>query len=161
MKDWWNKLQSREQNLLLIAGSAVIILLFYSLAWSPLIKAGDNKRMRVENNQQLLFWMVSKSAQIEQLKLINPNIINAGNQRSLLAIIDSTANRLGLRNSIKQIQPEGADLATIWIEEISFDALANMLGQLDKNSNVKVTEANIAKLNKPGIVKARIALKRA
>ena len=105
--------------------------------------------------------MVSKSAQIEQLKLINPNIINAGNQRSLLAIIDSTANRLGLRNSIKQIQPEGADLATIWIEEISFDALANMLGQLDKNSNVKVTEANIAKLNKPGIVKARIALKRA
>ena len=161
MKDWWDKLQAREQGLLLIGGLAVMIFLCYSLVWSPLVKAIDHKRMRVENNQQLLAWMVSKSAQIKQLKLTNPNIINADNQRSLLAIIDSVANRLGLRNSIKQIQPEGADLATIWIEEISFDALAKMLGQLDKNSNVRVTEANITRVDKPGMVKARIALKRA
>ena len=160
MKDWWDKLQPREQNLLLIAGLAVIIFLFYTLAWSPLIQASDHKRMQFENNQQLLLWMVARSAQIKQLKLTHPGSSNADNRRSLLAIIDSMANRSGLRNSIKQIQPEGADLATIWIEEINFDAFAKMLGQLDKNHNVKVKEAHIIKLDKPGLVRARIALQR-
>ena len=161
MKDWWNNLQSREQNYVLIAGIVVILFLFYSLTWSPLVKARDNKRQQVENNQQLLSWMVSKSSEVKQLKLTNPNLLKSDSKRSILAIVDSLANRLGLRAAIRQIQPDGPHAATIWIDEISFDALATMLGQLDKNSNVKVREASITKLDQPGVVKARVLLKRA
>jgi general secretion pathway protein M len=161
MKDWWNNLQTREQNYVLIAGVAVILFLFYTLAWSPLVEARDSKRMRVENNQELLAWMKTKSTEIKQLRLTNPNLLRSDSNRSLLAIVDSLANRLGLRSAIKQIQPDGPHAATIYMDEIDFDALANMLGQLDKNSNVKVREANITRLDKPGIVKARLTLKRA
>ena len=161
MKEWWNKLQSREQNFVLVAGIVVILFLFYSIVWAPLVTARDDTKMQVENNQQLLSWMSAKSAQIKQLKLTNPNAVKADSKRSLLAIVDSMANRLGLRSSIKQIQPDGPHIATIWIEEISFDSLTMMLGQLDKNSNVKVKEASITKLDKPGVVKARVVLKRA
>ena len=160
MKDWWNNLQSREQNFVLLAGVVVILFLFYSMAWSPLAKARDDKRMQVENNQQLLSWMKTKSTEIKQLKLTNPNLLKSDSKRSLLAIVDSLANRLGLRAAIRQIQPDGPHAATVWIDEINFDSLATMLGQLDKNSNVKVSEANITKLDKDGIVKARILLKR-
>ena len=160
MKDWWNNLQSREQNFVIIAVIVVGIFLFYSLAWSPLNTARDNKRMQVENNQQLLSWMQAKSTEVKQLKLTNPNLLRSDSKRSLLAIVDSLANRLGLRAAIRQIQPDGPHAATVWIDEIDFDALATMLGQLDKNSNVKVSEANITKLEKTGIVKARIFLKR-
>ncbi len=160
MKDWWNTLQSKEQNYVLIAGIALILFLFYSVIWSPLIDARDNKRMRVENNQELLTWMKSKSTEIKQLKLTNPNLLKSDNKRSLLAIVDSLANRLGLRAAIRQIQPDGPHAATVYMDEINFDALAAMLGQLDKNSNVKVREANITKLEKPGVVKAKLILKR-
>ncbi|MDW3094760.1 MAG: type II secretion system protein M [Gammaproteobacteria bacterium] len=160
MKDWWNNLQSREQSFVLIAGIALILFLFYSLAWSPLADARDKKLMRVENNQELLLWMKSKSTEIKQLKLTNPNLLKSDNKRSLLAIVDSLANRLGLRAAIRQIQPDGPHAATVYMDEINFDALATMLGQLDKNSNVKVREASITKLEKPGLVKARLILKR-
>ena len=160
MKDWWLNLQSREQNMVLIAVVVIGLFLFYSLAWSPLVEARDAKRMQVENNQQLLSWMQAKSTEVKQLKLTNPNLLRSDSKRSLLAIVDSLANRLGLRASIRQIQPDGPHSATVWIDEIDFDALAMMLGQLDKNSNVRVSEANITKLDKAGIVQARILLKR-
>ncbi|MFK7793743.1 MAG: type II secretion system protein GspM [Gammaproteobacteria bacterium] len=160
MKDWWSNLQTREQNYVLIAGVVVILFLFYSLAWAPLTQARDAKRMHVENNQKLLSWMKTKSTEIKQLKLTNPNLLKSDNKRSLLAIVDSLANRLGLRAAIKQIQPDGPHAATVYMDEIDFDALATMLGQLDKNSNVKVLEATITKLDKPGVVKARLKLKR-
>ena len=160
MKEWWNNLQSREQNFVLIAAVVAGLFLFYSLAWSPLVEARDNKRMQVENNQQLLTWMQTKSTEVKQLKLTNPNLLRSDNKRSLLAIVDSLANRLGLRAAIRQIQPDGPHAATVWIDEIDFDSLSTMLGQLDKNSNVIVSEANITKLDKVGIVKARIFLKR-
>ncbi len=160
MRDWWNNLQTREQNFVLIAAIVVGIFLFYSLAWAPLNKARDDRKMQVENNQQLLAWMQTKSTEVKQLKLTNPNALRSDSKRSLLAIVDSLANRLGLRSAIKQIQPDGPHGATVWIDEIDFDALSTMLGQLDKNSNVKVTEANITKLEKAGIVKARLILRR-
>ena len=160
MKDWWNNLQAREQNMVLIASIVVVLFLFYSVAWAPLVKARDNKRMQVENNQQLLSWMQAKSTEVKQLKLTNPNILRSDSKRSLLAIVDSLANRLGLRAAIRQIQPDGPHAATVWIDEIDFDALSTMLGQLDKNSNVIVREANITKLDKVGLVKARLILKR-
>ena len=160
MKDWWSNLQSREQNFVLIAAVVVGLFIIYLMIWSPLTQARDNKRQQVENNKELLSWMVAKSAEVKQLKLTNPNLLKSDSKRSLIAIVDSLANRLGLRASIRQIQPDGPHAATIYIDEINFDALTTMLGQLDKNSDVKVKEADISKLEASGIVKARIFLKR-
>ena len=43
---------------------------------------------------------------------------------------------------------------------MNFDALIALLGQLDKRSNVKVREADVSRLEKPGVVKAKVVLKR-
>lgn len=160
MKDWWSNLQSREQNFVMIAAMVIGLFLIYLMIWSPLTQARDNKRQQVENNKELLSWMMEKSAEVKQLKLTNPNLLKSDSKRSLIAIVDSLANRLGLRTAIRQIQPDGPHAATIYIDEINFDALTTMLGQLDKNSDVKVKEADISKLEASGIVKARIFLKR-
>ncbi len=160
MKDWWSNLQSREQNFVMIAVMVIGLFLIYLMIWSPLTQARDNKRQQVENNKELLSWMMEKSAEVKQLKLTNPNLLKSDSKRSLIAIVDSLANRLGLRTAIRQIQPDGPHAATIYIDEINFDALTTMLGQLDKNSDVKVKEADISKLEASGIVKARIFLKR-
>lgn len=161
MKEWWDNLQTNEQNLVLIASVVVVLFMLYLFAWSPLVDARDNKRQQVENNQELLSWMSSKSNEIKQLKLTNPNLANSGSKRSLLAIVDSLAKQLGLRTAIKRIEPDGPHAVTIWIEEMNFDALIALLGQLDKRSNVKVREADVSKLDKPGVVKAKVMLKRA
>ena len=160
MKDWWDSLQSREQNFILIASVVVVLFLLYLLAWSPLVEARENKRIQVESNQQLLAWMTTKSNEVKQLKLTNPNLLSSDAKRSLLAIVDGMAKQLGLRTAIKRIEPDGPHAATIWIEEMNFDALIALLGQLDKRSNIKVQQADVARLDKPGVVKAKVVLKR-
>ena len=160
MKEWWEGLQAREQNFVLLAAIVVGIFIIYSVIWSPIVEARDNKRLQVEINQELLAWMSNKSNEVKQLKLTNPNLLRSDTKRSLLAIVDSLANQLGLRTAIRRIEPDGPHTATIWIEEMNFDALITMLGQLDKRSNVKVREADVSKLDKPGVIKAKIVLKR-
>ena len=160
MKEWWENLQAREQNFVLLAGVVVIAFLFYLLAWSPLVQARDNKRQKVESSKQLLTWMATKSSEVKQLKLTNPNLLRSDSKRSLLAIVDGTAKQLGLRNSIKRIEPDGPHVATVWIDEMNFDALISMLGQLDKRNNLKVKEVDVTRLEQPGIVKAKLVFKR-
>ena len=70
MKDWWNNLQSREQSYVMIAAVVVGLFIIYSMLWSPLTQARDTKRQQVENNKELLSWMVAKSAEVKQLKLL-------------------------------------------------------------------------------------------
>ncbi|MEM7304078.1 MAG: type II secretion system protein M [Pseudomonadota bacterium] len=156
LKAWWQNLQTREQQLVMYGGIAVIILMFYTLAWSPLVNARDIKSMQVENNQELLSWMKTKSAEVKQLRLSNPQALRSDSNRSLLAIVDSLANQLGLRSAIRQIEPNGQDSVSIWMDEIEFDALITMIGQLEKRSNIVVSEASVNKLDQPGFVQARI-----
>ncbi len=161
MKDWWNNMETREQRFVVMAAIVVFIFLAYLLIWSPLVEARNNKRQYVENQQQLLSWMTTKSNEVKQIKLTNPNLLKKDSKRSLLAIVDSLSKQMGLRVAINRIEPDGPHNTTIWIEEMNFDALITMLGELDKRSNVKVKEANVTKLEKPGVVKAKITLKRA
>ena len=143
-----------------MASVVVALFLLYLFAWSPLVDARDNKQIQVESNQQLLAWMTTKSNEVKQIKLTNPNLLKSDAKRSLLAIVDGLAKQLGLRTAIKRIEPDGPHAATIWIEEMNFDALVTMLGQLDKRSNIKVREASVTRLDKPGVVKAKVVLKR-
>lgn len=160
LKDWWQNLETREQQLVLYGGIAAVVFIFYSMAWSPLVNARDMKMQQVENNQALLNWMTTKSAEVKQIRLSNPEAIRSDSNRSLLAIVDSLANQLGLRSSIKQIEPNGPNNVTIWMDEIEFDVLITMLGQLEKRNGIMVNEASVNKLDQPGFVQARIQLYR-
>ena len=158
MTKWWHGLQHREQQLIGVASVLIVCLLIYGMLWHPLITARDSKRMQVQNNQALLIWMQTQANHIEQIKLANPNALQAANSRSLLATVDSLANQLGLRSAIQQIEPAGQHSATLWMDEINFDALITMLGELDRTDHINVAEANINKLEKAGMVKARIVV---
>ena len=160
VKQWWHSLQTREQQLVVFGSIAVAILLFYSLAWSPLVNARDVKQQQVENNQALLAWMKLKGDEVRQLKLSNPQAVRPDDNRSLLAIVDSLANQLGQRSAIRQIEPNGQNNVTIWMDAIEFDALITLLGQLEKRSHVRVSEASVNRLDQPGYVQARIQLYR-
>ena len=160
MLKWWHGLHDREQQLVLVATVLLACLLSYSLLWNPLIVARDSKRIQVQNNQTLLTWMQTQARQIEQIKLANPNALQTANSRSLLATVDSLASQLGLRSAIQQIEPVGQHGATLSMDEINFDALMTMLGELEKNGYINVAEANISKSEKTGMVKARILVEK-
>ena len=103
MNDWWQGLETREQRILILAGVLSVAMLFYALAWIPLVDNRDLKRTHVENSQELLAWITTKSNEVKQLRRAAPAVQKADSKRSLLAIVDSMAKQLGIRSAINRI----------------------------------------------------------
>lgn len=160
MTNWWHGLQPREQRLIISATILGMVVIIYSLIWAPLIDSRDARRLQVQNSQTQLVWMQTQAKHIQRIKLANPNSTQASNSRSLLAVVDSLANQLGLRSAIQQIEPDGQSQATLWINSINFDALMTMLGELEKKAQISVSEASIDRLENSGMVKATLVLRK-
>lgn len=157
---WWDNLQARERMFVLVAAIVVFGFLAYNLTWAPLATARDDKLQQVQNKRELLAWMQTKSGEVKQLRLTNPNLLSSSRDRSLLAVVDSTAKQLGLGQSIKRIEPSGKESVNLWIEDMPFDSLMILLGQLDKRDNIRVTEASLSNQDGPGLISAKISLGR-
>ena len=161
MKEWWDSLQAKERLMATIGGIFVAIVILYLLVWSPIADSRDNKKMRVENKRETLTWMSQKRQEVEHLKRINPNLFNqATDNRSLLAIVDTGAKQMGIRSSITRIDPDGENKAQIWLEDMSFDYLIVLLGELERRNHVQVADASLSKSEQIGKVSGKVTLTR-
>lgn len=159
MKDWWDSLQAKER---LVAAAGIIVVaiaIFYLAIWSPIAGSRDNKKMRVENKRETLVWMTQKRQEVEHLKRINPNLFNqATDKRSLLTIVDTGAKQMGIRSSITNISPKGDDKVQIALEDMVFDRLIVLLGELNRRNHILVTGTTLTKSDQIGKVTGSVAL---
>ena len=161
MKDWWESLQPKERNMVTIGAVAVAIAFLYLVIWTPVSASRNNKEMRVENKRETVIWMAQKKREVEHLKRINPNLFNqATDSRSLLAIVDNGAKQMGTRSSITRIDPDGENKVSIWVEEISFDHLIVLLGELERRNYIQIADASLNKSDQVGKVSGKITLSR-
>ncbi len=161
MREWWDSLQAKERLMAVIGAIFIGIAILYLVVWSPIANSRDHKKMRVENKRETLLWMSQKRQEVEHLKRINPNLFNqATDNRSLLAIVDTGAKQMGIRSSITRIDPNGENNAQIWLEDMSFDYLIVLLGELERRNHVQVANAALSKSEQIGKVSGKVTLTR-
>ncbi len=161
MKDWWMSLQSRERMVLIAAAVIIIAALIYLLIVEPVTESSTALTNRINAHQQTLIWMQQASQQVKQLRSVSGKPTQSRkDQRSLLAIIDSSARRRQLRKPIQRMDPEGKDGVKLWIENADFDKLVVWLGTLQSTQGVLVTRATISRGESPGRVNSRLSLQR-
>lgn len=161
MKDWWETLQSRERYMVFIAAVLVSIAILYLAVWSPIASSRDNKQKRVEAKRETVAWMSQKKQEVEHLKRINPNMFNQVNDgRSLLAIVDTGAKKMGIRPAITRIEPKGENSVQIWLEDIAFDYLIVLLGEFERRNNIEVADASFNRSDQVGKVSGKVTLNR-
>jgi general secretion pathway protein M len=161
MKDWWDTLQSRERYMVLAAAAVVVLAIVYLAIWSPIATGRDNKQKRVEAKQETVIWMSQKKQEVEHLKRINPNMFNrASDGRSLLAIVDTGAKQMGIRPAITRIEPKGENSVQIWLEDMAFDYLIVLLGELDRRNHIEVADASFDRSDQIGKVSGKVTLVR-
>jgi len=161
MKDWWESLQSRERYMVLIATALVSLVILYWLIWTPIASSRDNKQNRVDAKRDTVIWMTQKKQEVEHLKRINPNLFKqSSDNRSLLAIVDTGAKNMGIRPAITRIEPKGDDKVQLTMEEIAFDYLIVLLGELERRNNIEVTDASLNRSDQVGKVTGRVTLVR-
>ena len=159
MKDWWENLQTRERYMVLVASTLVVLTILYYAIWSPITSSRDSKETRVDAKRDTVVWMLTKKQEVEHLKRINPNLFNPSNDsRSLLAIVDTGAKQMGIRPAIKRIEPKGDDSVQLWLEDIAFDYLIVLLGELERRNNISVADASFNRSENIGKVTGKVTL---
>jgi general secretion pathway protein M len=160
MKAWWATLANRERLLVVLAGGAVLVALLYLLVWEPFAQERSALASRVEAHRQDLAWMEQAASELQRLRATTRATTVGDRQRSMLAVIDSSAKQTGLRKVIQRMEPVGQDGVKLWLENADFDLLIRWLGDLKQRFGIRVTRASFDRSDTPGRVDSRLSLQR-
>lgn len=149
MKEWWQGLNKREQQLVASLTIVVAIFLFFTVIWQPLNDNITKSRAKVAKQQQLALWVEQKTAQLQQLKRNGSNAKTSG---SLSSVVNRTAKRQAI--SIARMQPKGEELQ-VWIDDVPFNDFLTWLELLTTKEGIRIEAVDIAAGSDQGTVKVR------
>ncbi|MFM4803929.1 GspM family type II secretion system protein ExeM [Aeromonas bivalvium] len=148
---WWRGLSAREQRLVAVGGSVLLVGLFYWLVWQPLGNRIEERERQVKSQQQTLIWLKEKG------ELVLAAQAGSGRNMDLGGTLDGVVNRTAFNHKIKiaRLQPQGQELQ-VWIDQVAFDDLLMWLAELTDKYGVRVQVIEVAREQLPaGMVKVR------
>lgn len=159
MKQWWNARNPREKLILGAGGFLLLAFLYFSLVIEPLQSGIAQRQQRLANEIELSGWLASVAPEVQQLRRSSGsgNVSKGG---SLLSVVDQTSKAAGLGKSITRLQPEGDAEVRAWLDAAPFNETLRWLRTLESTYGVEIAELSFNRDSQPGMVKARITLKR-
>jgi len=149
MKTWWQQLKSSEQRLVAIMGGVIVLFLFFSIIWQPLVSNISKTQQKLARQQTLLTWVQESTQRYQQAKRSGSSARSNG---SISSIVNRSAGRNNI--SIARLQPQGEDLQ-VWIDEVPFSQLLGWLEFLANNKGLLVKSIDLSKADRKGVVKVR------
>jgi len=147
MKQRWQQLTAREQQLIIVMVTVVIVFLSYSVVWRPLQQNIAKTTQKIQQRQQLLTWVKTNTAAYRQAQ--QHAHLGGG---SLTSIVNRTAKANQI--IVTRMQPQG-DTIQVWINEMPFEQLLTWLDQLSKQEYLQVLAIDITDAKQPGLVQVR------
>ncbi|WP_427981036.1 type II secretion system protein GspM [Agarivorans sp.] len=148
MKQWWQSLNKREQNLVSIAALLVAIGLLYWGLWLPLSNANQQAQQRLLNQQQTLQWAQQQGS----LLIASGGNTQVDTQVNVSQAVSSSARQQ--RITISRIQPQGEEVE-LWIESVPFNQLMAWLKMLSQHYGIIVQHVDLSEGKQQGIVGVR------
>lgn len=155
---WWQDLLPRERALLSMMFFSLAVFLLWFLLWRPITRDLHQATTALESSRVDLEWMqAAQSAIGTGPRNVGVSRVNRGNQ-SMLAVVEASARAHSLGESFRRGEPSGDDRVRVWLEEVSFDAMISWVQSMQDSSGFDVAEADITRLDLPGMVDVRIVL---
>ncbi|BBQ31624.1 GspM family type II secretion system protein ExeM [Aeromonas caviae] len=151
LQSWWRGISAREQRLVAVGGSVLLIGLFYWAIWQPVANRIAERERQVVNQQQTLAWLKEKGQEVLAMQGGQGRQVDTG------GTLDGVVNRTAFNQKIKiaRLQPQGQDLQ-VWIDTVPFDDLLIWLATLSDQYGVQVQIIELAREGlAPGLVKVR------
>ena len=149
MKAWWQQLNTREQRLVSIMATLVMIFILYSTVWQPLNDSLLDANKKLVRQQALLTWVTENTSRYQQAK---SNTRVSKSKGSLSSIVNKSANAYKL--TITRMQPQGDDLQ-VWIDSVPFTQLLFWLGHLANQEGLQVEGIDLTHADRTGEVRVR------
>ncbi|MGB5352203.1 MAG: type II secretion system protein GspM [Woeseia sp.] len=161
MKDWFETLEARERVFVSVAAGFVIFAIYWFLIWQPLARGEEDLSARIENWQSSLAELRGLRGQLQGASPANNQA--AGQNQSLVVIVDNTLRARSLYSSLQRSQPTNTNGIRVEFEDIAFDDLMLWLGDIGLAHGLQVQTASFSQTsaNNAGRVNASLTLERA
>ena len=160
MRDWFDTLAERERVMVVAAAASILIAVLYFGLWLPLDRGHKSAAANVE------IWRTSL-AQLRPLRGQSLNSSNgrtpaAGQNQSLVVIVDNSLNQRQLKESLQRSQPTSTSGIRVELENATFDDLMLWLDDLGRTYGIRVHSGNFSRsdADTPGRVNSSLTLER-
>jgi general secretion pathway protein M len=147
IKSWWKGLSQREQYLVIGAGSALFVAIFYWGLLQPLNHRTELAQTRIQKERQLLAWVEDKANKISVYKRSGGKV-NVSD-KGLNQVVNETTARFKIE--LIRMQPRN-DAIQVWVKPVPFNALLNWLSYLQDNFGIETQFIDVSKTDQSGIV---------
>ncbi len=155
--NWFRAQSPRDQRVAAIAAAVLALLVIFGI-FVPLDTSVARANARVQRKEADLAWMRSVAP---QLAAAGAAVTAPTSQRSLIAVIDSSARESGLGRSLSSSEPAGPGELRVRLDKAPFDTLVAWLGRLSQQNGIRVESGNIDAAGAPGLVSAGLVLRTA
>ncbi|MCW8924643.1 MAG: type II secretion system protein M [Xanthomonadales bacterium] len=155
LKSRWSGLQAREQQVLRIGAVILGLLLIYLLIVDPVYSGRKNAEQRLQATREAVSVMQGQAADL----MASTATSQAQGSGSLLTRIESSAEKQGLRNALRRLQPSGNDQMQVSLEGASYTQLIQWLGDLDQQG-IRAIRADIQLDSQSDLLEVQLLLVR-
>lgn len=159
VRDWLNKLETRERQMVIGAGIFVLISLLYLIIWDPIFSAYDKQSQLLESQQQTLGWMIETGTEIQSLQSGGRISANRFNNQSISSLAERSAQSMGVKQQITKLET-AKNGVKVELEAADFDRLILWISDMEQKYGIQASSIQIEKQDKPGAVEARVTLER-
>ncbi|HFE39425.1 MAG TPA: type II secretion system protein M [Gammaproteobacteria bacterium] len=157
MLNYWNQLRPSERRTLSIGAVIAAILMLYLLLLEPAWQEADTLALKVEKQKSENASLKKMAAKIKQLQSAShKRAIRKNPGQSLLVVVDRTAKKNKLGDSLKRVEPDGSARVRVWLDNAAFDAVAKWLTLLRSKYQLEIESAVFDKVDAAGRVNVRL-----
>jgi len=157
-KEWYSRLEQREQRMVSIGGVALAAAILYFGIWSPFLGRVDNLRTTIAGEQKTLAWMKDAEDKIKQLSSENNAERKSVTPVALLSELQDAVNQAGMKDALTQMKQASNESVHMEFKNVSFDQLMKLMINVLKANQVNITQFNANALATPGMVNADIII---
>jgi len=158
LRQFWDARQSRERWVLIIAGIALLALLYDSLIYTPITQKRQQALMQLDANRELVAWMQDAAATLAARREAVPA---RGTGASPMLAAERRASEAGVRQALERREPVGRNGLRVAFTAVSFNDLARWIELMQTQEGLQVTRASLVPVDgRPSRVNAELTLER-
>lgn len=149
---WYQALPARDRLVVRMLGWLCVVALVFIVIYAPLMKAQKSATLRLQKNVAMYNDLAENAGRFG-----GAGSTTANADAPLLASVTQQARQAGI--ALSRYEQDGKSLR-IWVDRASFDDAITWLEAMQASSGVVVSQINIDRTDRPGLVDIRATLSR-
>ncbi len=149
MKAYWDALEGRDRQLLVVLLATVLVAAFYWLIWQPLQDDLVNTERKIKAQENTL----------AQVKVIGQKIVDLQGgtvTKKISGDLNHQINSSAQQGKIAISRLQAKDQTVqVWIDEVNFNQFLSWLETLSKRYGIEVLNIDISATDKKGMIQVR------